>query len=605
MRLQQQYKSYNYYQSQKQTTQIITKDNHFIHNGKIISEILEFQQLRSLKISQTGLQSIDTIIQLPLTKLDLSNNRITSIDGIQSMTTLQLFSISSNPIRSLSSLPLQLKAFHCSHCLLEDNKQSIRALYQLTSLTCLDIPRSTIEEPIDPIEQLQTLRQLRHVNKLIKTQKEYYERIHNTPAPLLFDSDVYIRLLVLFLPNLLLLNKERITTEIRQMIKETVNEEIDMNINSSYYSILQETSTTQSNTIHKLNTIQRRYSSFITSIYSLQQTPYNHFIPLDTTVRQVEFNKYIPGQIVVGGTDGSIKLMDIQQNEMIPIESPFSINSFGICWNNQYSQKSQCLIGNEEGILCLYDFSSLSHDHYDNNIYDGNGMIIERRIQPKHTITGLNRISSTHLNCTGNTFLTTGYLTNVNLYDYETMHITHLYSQMHRETVNVAKFANQHPELLTTCSFDKSACIWDTRTDCRQPVHKFVGETLLITTIFSSNDQNVLIAGADNYVMTLDLRNMKCIRMKLERRWNTDGMCRAYYCNGDESIVVSNSCERSLHILRSYDGKRILDCHADSVSSEFTGTISVRPDPFNDFNFLSIMCNDAFDTFGLFSCQLI
>ena len=585
MKIRQQYKSYHFYQSQPNTTQIITNDNSFLRNGKLKEEIQQFQQLKSLKINKTYLNDINSLIPMKLTKLDIAYNRFTSINSLETMTTLQILNISGNPITQIPILPLQLKSLHCIECPLFDNKQTIRSLYRLSQLTCLDIPRSTIEDPVDPTLQLQSLQRQRKITKLIKNQKEYYEKIHNTPAPLLFDSDVYLRILVLFLPNLLLMNKERITQEVRQVLKQSVNEELDLSKLTSRTSILEnELTSNEILTIHKLGTVQRNYSSFVSSLYGFSKTPCKHLVPQLRTVRQVEFNKFIPGEIIIGGTDGSVHLLDIQQNKSQQIESPFNVDAFGICWDNQINRKSHCLIGNNEGILCLYDF--------------------EKQYTPITTINGLNRISSVHINSIGDTFTTTGYLSNVNLFDYETMKIKHVFSQMHRNIVNVAKYANQDPHLLTTCSYDGSVCMWDTRTDCTQPIHRYVGETQFITTIFSSNDKNILIAGFDNYVGVLDLRNMRFIRMQLERRWNPNSSCRAYYCNGDESIVVSNSNERTLHVLRAYDGKRILDCHSDDVNPLFSGIVSVRSDPFNDFNFLSVMCDQSFTHFGLFQCEL-
>ena len=109
----------------------------------------------------------------------------------------------------------------------------------------------------------------------------------------------------------------------------------------------------------------------------------------------------------------------------------------------------------------------------------------------------------------------------------------------------------------------------------------------------------------DNYVETIDLRNQQFVKMKLERRWNDESYSRAYYSFGDESIVVSNTSERTLHIVRSFDGKRILDCHADNVNSHFNGILTFRSDPFNDFNFLMIMIDDEAANYGLFQCELL
>ena len=176
--------------------------------------------------------------------------------------------------------------------------------------------------------------------------------------------------------------------------------------------------------------------------------------------------------------------------------------------------------------------------------------------------------------------------------------------------MNVSKFANQSPFLLTTCSFDCSTAIWDIRTPHSVPVMKRKCQTPLVTTIFSSDDTSILVAGQDNYVEDIDVRTGKGIVMKLERKWLDDHYCRAYYCNGDNAIVVANTEELSLHVARRFDGKRVIDCYFNTDDDnakidDMKGFISVRSDPFNDFSFTAIAIDQEFEPFGLYNCSLV
>ncbi|EDR28801.1 hypothetical protein EDI_130780 [Entamoeba dispar SAW760] len=572
------YYSYEYYEDNSNTTSICSMDSSFIDNGGFIPQIQRFKNLVSLKFNNTELNHLDELISLPLTLLDISNNQISSLSPLIYLTTLKFLNASTNPILLIPPLP-ELKSLCLNNCPLKDNKQTIRSLYKMTTLTCLELPRSTHTKLIDPKQALQRIRFQRRKGKLFKTQKEYYERINNTPTPLIFDSDIYIRTLILFLPLLIVFNKERIDKNVRRLIAQSVNDEVSIPLqHTSIINYIQHI---------QLGKIQRNYNSFITTLYRFNETPFKQLIPEIEVPRQIEYNKCIPGKLLVSCLNGKIYLYDFQSNISTQIDSPFNSSPYGICWCSEKSKANNCIIGSDTGKLCYYDFS--------------------KRKQPLLTIDNLERITSVHLNCNCSKFITSGFETNINLFDFETFKLERVYGSLHNENVNVAKFSNTNPFLFTTCSFDSCAAIWDLRTDCSIPVIKYIGETLLVTTIFSENDLNILIAGCDNYVESIDLRIQKGIKMQLERRWDNNSFCRGYYCNGGESVVISNSHEQTLHITRTYDGKRIIDCHCDNINHQlnFDGIITVRCDPFNDFDFSLVMNNDSLTQLGLFHCQLI
>ncbi|KAL7716401.1 Uncharacterized protein QTN25_006045 [Entamoeba marina] len=520
----------------------------------------------------------DSLNGLNLHYLNLSNNSLTSISSLTTITSLTYLDVSNNPIYSIPSLP-KLHSLNMDKCPLLDNRQTILALHKLTTLTCLTLPQSTITTPPDPYNMVTQLRLYRGTNLYARTQRNYYKKLMQTPSPKILDCDVYIRILLLFLPQLLVFNKERLTIDIRKSIAYSVNVELSLQSKQSVITHVNK---------QKLGRYEHDYGRFISSLREFNPTPYKRIAPAIIAPRQLEFNKFNPQQILVGTTEGKLYIVDSETNTSSQITSPFRSSPFGMCWCGRQDISQTAIIASDDGIIAFYDF--------------------EKQKEPLHTINEFERITSIHMDSMCDKFISSGFETNVNLFDFETRQLLHVYGSFHTGSVNVAKFANISPFLFTTCSFDSSAAIWDIRTDCTNPVIRYRSQTPLITTVFSGDDLSILIAGEDNYVEDVDIRTNKGTQMLFERRWVRDSYCRAYYCNGNDLVIASNTNECTLHVARRYDGKRVIDCHFDvdgNQQNDPTGFISVRSNPFKDYSFVGILIDDDVNPLGLYECSLI
>ena len=69
----------------------------------------------------------------------------------------------------------------------------------------------------------------------------------------------------------------------------------------------------------------------------------------------------------------------------------------------------------------------------------------------------MRQLTSLHINCTDEVFLASGYSKNVGLYDLGTGRRLQVFQGLHREHINVIKFAHHAPTIFATSSFDREA----------------------------------------------------------------------------------------------------------------------------------------------------
>ncbi len=61
-------------------------------------------------------------------------------------------------------------------------------------------------------------------------------------------------------------------------------------------------------------------------------------------------------------------------------------------------------------------------------------------------------------------FVLGGHANDVSLYDVRTGKLVSVFANLHKNYINVLKFANHNPFLFATSSFDHSIKLWDIRT---------------------------------------------------------------------------------------------------------------------------------------------
>lgn len=110
-------------------------------------------------------------------------------------------------------------------------------------------------------------------------------------------------------------------------------------------------------------------------------------------------------------------------------------------------------------------------------------------------------LTSVHVNSTDDQILGSGYSKKVAVYDICSGKRVQLFTDMHREAINVAKFAHHSPSLFVTSSFDRSIKMWDLRQKPLQPCYTATSSRGNVMACFSPDDLYVLVSAVDNEVI--------------------------------------------------------------------------------------------------------
>lgn len=110
------------------------------------------------------------------------------------------------------------------------------------------------------------------------------------------------------------------------------------------------------------------------------------------------------------------------------------------------------------------------------------------------------QLTSVHVNSTDDLFLASGYSRNVVLYDISSRKRLQVFTDMHREHINVVKFANHSPSIFATSSFDQDVKLWDLRQKPLHPCYTASSSRGNVMACFSPDDQFLLVSAVDNEV---------------------------------------------------------------------------------------------------------
>ena len=113
------------------------------------------------------------------------------------------------------------------------------------------------------------------------------------------------------------------------------------------------------------------------------------------------------------------------------------------------------------------------------------------------------QLTSLHVNSTDDKLLASGYSKDVALYDLATGNRLQTFSNIHREPINVAKFAYHSPSLFATSSFDRDVKMWDLRQNPLQPCYTASSLRGNVMVCFSPDDLYLLVSAVDNEVCTV------------------------------------------------------------------------------------------------------
>lgn len=172
-------------------------------------------------------------------------------------------------------------------------------------------------------------------------------------------------------------------------------------------------------------------------------------------------------------------------------------------------------MGSDNGCLRLYDISKTQTKGEDS--YCNSTLIFD----------DFELLTSVHINSTDDRCLTSGYSRKVALYDICSGRRLQLFTDMHQEPINVAKFSNHSPNLFVTSSFDRDVKMWDSRQKPSQPCYASRSSRGNVMVVFSPDDLYLLVSAIDNEVQQLTLHSLcscKCsrfIKQSIEHVANT------------------------------------------------------------------------------------
>ncbi|KAH6760228.1 transducin family protein / WD-40 repeat family protein [Perilla frutescens var. frutescens] len=289
--------------------------------------------------------------------------------------------------------------------------------------------------------------------------------------------------------------------------------------------------------------------------------------------RQFEYHPSDSSLMAVGTLDGEVVLLNHETGNILSCIFPsLSMNSIlGLCWLRH--QPSKLLVGSDNGCLRLYDINKIRakvEDSYCNStvIFDD-----------------FELLTSVHVNSTDDRCLTSGYSKKVAIYDICSGQQLQLFTDMHREPINVAKFSNHSPHLFVTSSFDRDVKMWDSRQNPLKPCYSSKSSRGNVMVVFSPDDLYLLVSAVDNEVKQL---------LTVDGRLHTDfgivskgsshNYTRSYYMNGRDYIISGSSEEPTIRVCCAHTGRRLRDISLEDTGRASIYVQSLRSDPFRHFH---------------------
>jgi WD40 repeat protein len=247
----------------------------------------------------------------------------------------------------------------------------------------------------------------------------------------------------------------------------------------------------------------------------------------------------------------------------------------GLCWLNRESSKF--LAGSDNGTIRLFDIDRMISG-------ENGGVVCE--FPPFSSLT------SVHANCTDTIAISSGYASDVAVYDLQTGKMIDRLPQLHTQHINVIKFAGGDPNLFATSSFDRSIKLWDLRQRAT-PIFSFLSNNGNVMVCFSPDDRFLLSSAVDNEVREICVPDGRVhVTFDIQKRGSRQNYTRSYYMNGGDYVITGSCQESVVRIYNALTGQYHSEVNYSSPDHGDTLIYcqSLRGDPFHPFHFSVLLC---------------